>query len=373
MKVIQCFILILVKSYLSLTVPGQLRFEGSDAFIELDSQPLSCSITSQSAFSISFDVKVKTNSTILFVGVSGSYTSTHLSRNTSNVLGTVLKENNLVENSETKGDPLALLLYFDRPYVRLIVLRLTDHAFRFYRHHAMGYFDNPWTDWHKVSIATGRILPKSRSQGSRMELVFSFDIKTANHFLQSSDLLWPSRSILREDAIKMMHDRTINTSSHLRVHINEFFMGMPPKGTISHRIVETVIQQYRKLRNKFVDLQEKEDVKEKGDENPTFPPFQGSVKNLLISSSCDCASKQFGPSFISKGNGVQIDSVCDTASWPITILALEGKAQRACSSDGNYSQPCGCSVKPFRTACICPRGSKCSIKASKDTNIYLSF
>lgn len=354
MELVQLVILvlfnILVDSYSSASEPGQLQFEGNGAFIELDSQPLSCSVKSQSAFNISFDVKVKVNSTVLFVGVSGSYAS---------------------DDFEMEGDPIALILYFDRPYLRLIMLRLTDHAFPFYRHLAVGYFDKLWAAWHQVSIATGHVLRSTRGRRSRMQLVYSFDSKTAKHYLQPTDLLWPSWSTLRHETIKVMRSGTrARTNIPLEVHTNEFFFGMPPEGTISRYAVEILNRRRTTQRRDGPDLQTLEALRVIVNESSKLPPFEGSVKNLLISSACDCDNSKFGPRFISAGDGVTMSSVCGQNLWSSEVSAKSDKAQSVCKLDGKFAQPCGCSVVNASTICHCPNEPQCSKKTGETIDLY---
>lgn len=311
-----------------LSSPGLFNFTGRNAFIEIDTQPLSCSKENQSIFSIKFDVLPISNSSILFTGISGSLLPSNWSEDLAldgvNFLG-------------AQGDPLALFIYIERPYFSLMVMRLTDYQVRFYLHHAFGYFDRSWNDWHKVEIVL------SKHGKRRVEVAFKVDQKNNNGILTLGDILWPDWSELKVFASKVVESKR-------RFYFNEAFLGSPPHGTMSHYAIDILVKYVDAIRTVYA----KTDVSDNS--FGKFVPFRGTIKSFLLSSDCACEIKNyFGPKMIQIGSGIEMSTVCDIGGLP----PIASKFSGSCNSKVPGIS-CGCSSNSNRTVCYCPPERYCT-------------
>ncbi|VDO15493.1 unnamed protein product [Rodentolepis nana] len=318
-----------------LSIPGLFNFTGPNAFMEIDTQPLSCSIENQSSFSLKFDVFPVSNSSVLFTGISGSLLpsnwSEDLAPDGANFLG-------------VQGDPLALFIYIERPYFSFMVMRLTDYQVRFYLHHTFGYFDRSWNDWHKVEIVL------SKHGKSRVKFTFKVDQKSNNGFLNLGNILWPDWSKLKSFAPS-------EVGSKRRFYFNEAFIGSPSRETMSHYAIDILV----KYMDAIGTVYAKTDVYESSLEK--FVPFQGIVKSFLLSSDCACGvTNYFGPKMIQVGTGVKITKTCDINTLP----PLSSKLPGSCRSKVPGIS-CGCD-----RVCYCPLEQQCTSMKIQDTGTMRS-
>lgn len=331
------FLLLLstVPQYLS--SPGLFNFTGPNAFIEIDTQPLSCSIENQSNFSLKFDVFPISNFSVLFTGISGSLLpsnrSEDLASNGVNFLG-------------AQGDPLALFIYIERPYFGFMVMRLTDYQVRLYLHHTFGYFDRSWNDWHKVEIVL------SKHGKSRVKATFKVDQKSNNGFLTLGNILWPDWSKLRSFA-------SIEVGSKRRFYFNEAFIGLPSQETMSRYAIDILVKYMGAIRTVYA----RTDVYESSFDK--FVPFRGIIKSFLLSSDCACGIiNYFGPKMIQVGSGVKITSVCDISSLPPLSSKLPGSCRSKVPGIA-----CGCLSYTTDPTCYCPLERSCTTMKKQDTGV----
>ncbi|KAH9283429.1 hypothetical protein ECG_04010 [Echinococcus granulosus] len=329
---LQLFLLLILFSMPScLSTPGLFKFSQANAFIEIDTQPFSCSRDIQKLFSLSFDIYPNTNSSILFTGISGSLIPDNPSENASdnfNYLGTL-------------GGPLALIIYTERPYFRLVVMRPTDHQVRLYLHHAFGYFDVSWKDWHRVEVLF------TRTGSVRTEINFKVDQKINRGTLHTGDILWPDWAELKAKAVT-------ETSKERRFYFNEAFLGFPPNGTMSRFATDTLMKYHDDIRSVIVGVGETDGYKESF--AIKFGPFRGAMKSFLIASECACGMiGAFGPRMTQIGSGIQIQSVCDVSAVPPLSANISGFCHSTVSG-----LPCGCVGTGTRPNCYCPLKSHCS-------------
>ncbi|EUB58682.1 hypothetical protein EGR_06468 [Echinococcus granulosus] len=143
--------------------------------------------------------------------------------------------------SPPRGGPLALIIYTERPYFRLVVMRPTDHQVRLYLHHAFGYFD--------------------------------VDQKINRGTLHTGDILWPDWAELKAKAVT-------ETSKERRFYFNEAFLGFPPNGTMSRFATDTLMKYHDDIRSVIVGVGETDGYKESF--AIKFGPFRGAMKSFLI-------------------------------------------------------------------------------------------
>nr|CDS31400.1 Concanavalin A lectin glucanase [Hymenolepis microstoma] len=317
-----------------LSSPGLFNFTGPNAFIEIDTQPLSCSIENQINFSLKFDVFPLSNSSVLFTGISGSLLPSNWSEDLApdgvNFLG-------------AQGDPLALFIYIERPYFSFMLMRLTDYQVRFYLHHTFGYFDRSWNDWHRVEIVL------SKHGKSRVKATFKVDQKSNNGFLTLGNIIWPDWSKLKSFAPREI-------GSKRRFYFNEAFIGLPSQETMSHYAIDILVKYMDPIRTVYA----RTDVYESSFEK--FVPFRGLIKSFLLSSDCACGIlTYFGPKMIQVGPGVEITSVCDISSLPPLFSKLPGSCR---SKVPGIS--CGCLSYTGDPICYCPLEQNCTTMKKQD-------
>ncbi|KAM7537256.1 hypothetical protein Aperf_G00000062129 [Anoplocephala perfoliata] len=313
---------------LCLSSPGLFNFGDSNAFIELDTQPLSCSRDIQNCFSLRFDVFMDSNSSVLFTGISGSLLPSNQSEN-------------LALNG-VQGEPIVLFIFTDRPYVKLMVIRLTDFQVRFDLQHAFGYFDRPWNDWHKIGVT---LVKRGKSI---VEITFKVDQKTNYGMFIQGGILWPDWSELKALSAKEME-------SERRFYFNEAFLGLPLPGTMSRYAIDSLIKYQDAIRNSIYS-----NAEDAGNQNKSFSgklgSFRGAIKSFLVASECACGMQNFFvPNMIQIGSGVQISSVCDVNSLPRLEPSLPGN----CSSKVPGIS-CGCSSYSNKLICNCPPERHCT-------------
>ncbi len=330
--------------------PGLFNFTQTDAFIELDTANFSCSLGTQAPFSFAFNVHVNTNSTMLFTGISGAYTPPKTKGSPTDKFGSTPGDHPV----GSEGDPIAFLIYVERPYFRLMLMRLTDHQVRFYLHHAFGYFDKPWMGWHKVEMRLEKKQSaynpySSRPRTSRTEITFRVDQKVNTAQMQSGDILWPDWSLLRADALK-------NKAGQANFYSNEAFLGMPPVGTMSRYAVDTLIEHHGDF---HIKLSGEDPIDHVEDGAMVFRPFTGSIKSFHIASDCACGMRnKFGLKMIQMTPGIRTSSVCDARSLPALIENIPA----SCPSTSNGVM-CSCDAYGARATCNCPQNYYC--KAAK--------
>lgn len=316
-SLIPTFVIFLIILPQCLSSPGLFNFTGPNAFIELDTQPFSCSVQSQANFSIKFEVFPMTNSSVLFTGISGSI----LPSDGLNFLG-------------AQGDPLALFIYIERPYFSLTLMRLTDYQIRLYLPHAFGIFDRSWHGWHKVEIVL------SKRGRSRISVTFKVDQKSNYAYLTNGDIMWPDWRVLKAFAPKEMDAKR-------RFYFNEAFLGSPSPGTMSSYATDIMIKYQGAIRAVYARPKVTENVFAK------FVPFRGVIQSFLLSSDCACGvGNYFSPKMIQLGPGINVSNVCDSTSLP----PLAGQLPGSCIAE-TPEIPCGCSTQK----CFCPDRRSCSV------------
>lgn len=328
----QLFLLLILFSIPScLSTPGLFNFSQESAFIEIDTQHFSCSRDIQKLFSLSFDIYPSTNSSILFTGISGSLVSNNPSEDASNTLNSL----------EPRGGPLALFIYTERPYFRLMVMRLTDYRVRFYLHHAFGYFDKSWKGWHRVEVLF------TRAGSKQTEIRFKVDQKINRGILRTGDIIWPDWAELKSKA-------TTETTTKQQFYFNEAFLGFPPNGTMTRLAIDTLMKYHDDIRSVFIG-----DGGVNGYEGSfvvKFGPFRGAMRSFLIASECACGMKSaFGPRMMQIGSGVDFQSVCDVSALPPLSANVSGSCHGTVTG-----LPCGCVGLQTRPNCYCPLERHCS-------------
>ncbi|BHF65825.1 hypothetical protein SprV_0200883800 [Sparganum proliferum] len=265
------------------------------------------------------------------------------------------------------GDPLALVLYLERPYIRLVVIRLTDLTIRLYLQHALGFYDRPWYGWHRVSVRTGYqrkvINRRTRTVQVQTEIIFKFDHKDARRQLQPQDLLWPLWAGLRKQAVEKddMFEAVGQNEALRSVFLNELFFGLPPEESLSRYAVDLLIKKHSEFKEIFEATVYGVSNAGRGQlrEISMFYPFEGSIKNVMLASGCHCHGQAFGPRFIQLGSDIKWTSLCDARSIPKSLLQKEALTiDPPCRSD-ETSQPCGCTSRSDRPVCLCPTAEKC--------------
>ncbi|VDM31754.1 unnamed protein product [Hydatigera taeniaeformis] len=328
----QRFLILMLFSIPScLSTPGLFNFSQENAFIEIDTQPFSCSRDIQKLFSISFDIHLRTNSSILFTGISASLAPETTSED-------ALKN---LDAPGLHGAPLALFIYTERPYFRLMVMRLTDYQVRFYLHHAFGYFDRSWRDWHRVEVIF------TRAGSTRTEIRFKVDQKTNRGMLHTGDILWPDWAELKSKAAS-------EKTTKRKFYSNEAFLGFPPTGTMARFATDTLIKYHDDIRSVFVGASETNGYE--GSHVPKFGPFRGAMKSFLIASECACGMiSAFGPRIVQIGSGIEFQSVCDVSAVPPLGANISGLCRSNVSG-----LPCGCVGSGNWLKCYCPLERHCS-------------
>ncbi|VDN15768.1 unnamed protein product [Dibothriocephalus latus] len=334
--------------------------------MELDTQALACSNLSQSVFSLDFDIFIKSNTSIIMAGVSGRYEAPAAAMSPYEV-PRQRPRNPIPDNRGYDGDPLALVLYLERPYIRLVIIRLTDLSIRLYLQHALGFYDRPWYGWHRVSIRTGfqsRLINyRTRTVQIQTEIVFKFDHKEARRQLRLEDVLWPLWAGLRKQAVEEtdMFDASDLAELTQSALLNELFYGLPPEESLSRYAVDMLIEKHSEFEEVFEATVYGAFNSGRGKlkEVSSFYPFSGSIKNIMLGGGCRCHGQAFGPRFIQLGSDVRWDWLCDARTIP--NILLQGKASTTpppCRSE-ETSQPCGCSIRSGRPVCLCPTTTKC--------------
>lgn len=339
--------------------PGLLNFSQPNAFIELDTANFSCSVDTQVPFSFSFEVRLTQNSSLIFTGISGSYDPPKVTRGS---YESFLKTTR-PHPKGLLGDPLAIFIYTERPYFRLLVMRLTDHQDRFYLHHAFGFFDKPWMGWHKVEVS---LLTKSqqysyaaKQRKGRTEITFRVDQKVNNGFMNEGDILWPDWSLLKRRSLIHVEDNV----DYGLFSSNEAFLGTPPLGTMTRHAFEILDEHH-------IELHAKLGGKDNGTENPqSFQAFAGSLRSFFITSDCACSKKsRFGMKMLQISPGVGTSAVCDARSLP----PLSTKFAASCLSRDN-GLICGCTPYGSRATCYCPPRDQCRFSREQGTNVFIIF
>ena len=314
-----------------LSSAGLFNFSRANAFIEIDTQPLSCSRETQKLFSLAFEVYISTNSSIIFTGISGGTLS-----NTSNYEGVA----NEFDSTGTVGDPLAFFIYFEKPYFVLTLMRLTDFQIRFHLHHTFGYFDRSWKGWHKIEVSFTRPGP------SRIEINFKVDQKINQGFLLTGDIIWP-------DSAELKAKEAIESSEKQRFFFNEAFLGLPLSDTLARFAIESFVKYHENFRFDFNEVGGIDVIA--GQSDSKFRPFRGAVKSLLLASECACGMRnKFGPKIIQIGPGVEIQSFCDASAAP----PLSANLSAYCTGEVD-GVSCGCVSVGARPICYCPTQNYC--------------
>ncbi|VDL92268.1 unnamed protein product [Schistocephalus solidus] len=275
--------------------------------------------------------------------------------------------NIITDNRVYDGDPLAFVLYLERPYIRLVILRLTDLTIRLYLQHALGLYDRPWYGWHRVSVRTGSqkklINYRTRKAQVQTEIIFKFDHKEARRQLRPEDMLWPLWADLRKQAVEeanMFFAADLREITH-SVLLNEIFFGLPPEECLSRYAVDRFIKKHSEFKETFEATAYGVFHGRRGEfrEVTSFYPFSGSIRNIALGSGCHCHGEAFGPRFIQLGSDVRWTWLCDARTIPESLLQKQtSMITPPCRSD-ETTQPCACASRSGRAVCLCPTTAKC--------------
>ncbi|VEL18228.1 unnamed protein product [Protopolystoma xenopodis] len=376
-----------------LEIPGTLYFSPPDAHVEMDTVPMTCSrlqsTPQQTGFRIVFSVFVETDEAVVMAGVSG-YSAEQTATG------------GHIDSSLLSTRTLGLLVYLQRPYVRLNISRLSDGVVRLLLQHTIGFFEASWEGWHDVEVGVrplrlGKLNGLSRSDDSG-QVVFRYDNLLSRGHLPLGDVLWPRPEVTR------LMQQTVRPD---RLWLgDELFFGLPPTGSLSRQAAETLYKS-KDTESTATSLDRPSDTHSAHDNQvglstvSGLPGLLGRLSNVMLEADCTCDGKPFGPRFLTSGGGISWLQICDTASFPGHRLwqgARTKVAPAICGTNETVArriqatgQPCVCNSHWHRgtpssnqpTQCFCPKACRaetskagCRKKTSNKlhkSNLYLSY